>query len=91
MMGSCMFCTWELRMNKCLEYKGSLSNTVNIPRCFSNNMSIQALVHILSDCPSNMSIIIQGSHSLEKALNFEGCLEKALNYMAGPEKPLNLL
>ena len=33
----------------------------------------------------------QGSHSLEKALNFEGCLEKALNYMAGPEKPLNLL
>ena len=34
---------------------------------------------------------LQGSHSLEKALNFEGCLEKALNYMAGPEKPLNLL
>ena len=39
----------------------------------------------------NFSKKTQGSHSFEKALNFEGCLEKALNYMAGPEKPLNLL
>ena len=32
----------------------------------------------------------QGSYSLEKVLNFDGCLEKALNCMAGPEKPLHL-
>ena len=34
---------------------------------------------------------IQGSHNLEKALNFDVCLEKALNCMSGLEKALNLL
>ena len=33
----------------------------------------------------------QGSYSLEKALNFGGCLKKALNCMGGPEKPLDFI